>query len=145
MPPRAPIRLLHALFPFWGLLWLTVALTASGLWLHEQDRWAGLSWGAVEMAHVAVGLVGAAVLLGYLAHHLVRHWGDLRDAARLLGILLAVDLLAASGTGLWLEIVTDTPPPGFVIPLHFWSTAPILPLLVLHTLQYVRRWLGSRA
>lgn len=145
MAGRAPIRLLHVLFPFWGLLWLTLALTGSGLWLHWREPWSGLGWGGVEMAHVAVGLVAAAVLLGYLVHHLVRHWGNFTELQRMLGVLLSLDLVAVMGTGLWLEVLTDTPVPGWVIPLHFWTTLPILPLLILHTLQYVRRWMASRA
>jgi hypothetical protein len=92
-----------------------------------------------------VGLLAAAVLLGYLVHHLVRHWGNFTELQRMLGVLLSLDLVAVMGTGLWLEVLTDTPVPGWVIPLHFWTTLPILPLLILHTLQYVRRWMASRA
>ncbi len=141
----APIRLLHALFPFWGLFWLTLALTGSGLWLHWREPWSGLGWGGVEMLHVLLGLVASVGLLGYLVHHLVRHWGDFTEFQRVLGLVLAVDLLLVTLTGLWLELMMSGPPPEWVIPVHFWTTFPILPLIVLHTAQYVRRWMASRA
>ncbi len=138
------VRLLRFLFPFWGLFWLTLFATASGLWVHWYPRWRDLGWGLVEMLHVFFGWIGLAILAGYLVHHLIRHWGDFTELVRAIGLIVAGLLGAAALSGVVLVLNIDGGPPGFVRSVHFWSTFPIFPLLLWHTWGYLRRWLRAQ-
>jgi hypothetical protein len=145
MRTKATVELLRRLFPFSLLLLATCAVGGSGLVLREIERYSSLSWGALEMLHVGGGLILTALLLGYLGHHLHKHWGSLSDRRRLLGLAITLDLTVALATGLAFEFPASGPPPEWVAEVHYFSTFPILPLILWHSAAALKRWLSGNS
>ena len=143
VPPRF-LRILRAVFPFWALFWGLVVATATGLWIHWYPRWQDLAWGLTEMVHVFLGWPALALWLGYNVHHLRRKWGDFRAPARILGLILTTSAGVAFITGVWLVQRSEGGPPAFVRTLHFWTTFPIFPVMLLHTWKPMGRWLRAQ-
>ncbi len=138
------VRILRALFPFWWLFWGLAIATGTGLWIHWYPRWQGMAWGVTEMVHVFLGWPALALYLGYNVHHLMRHWGDFREKARVLGVLLTGSALVAFASGVWLVLPSEGGPPGGVKGAHFWSTFPIFPLVLWHTWRVMTGWLRAQ-
>jgi hypothetical protein len=97
------------------------------------------------MLHVGGGLILTVLLLGYLAHHLHNHWGNLSDRGRILGLAVTLDLAVALTTGLAFEVPASAPPPPWMLELHYLSTFPILPLILWHSAAALSRWLSGDA
>jgi hypothetical protein len=142
--PLRLLRLLLAVFPFWGVFWGMAIATGTGLWIHSYPRWQGLAWGLTEMVHVFLGWPALALWAGYNVHHLTRHWGNFAATSRILGLIVTTSAGIAFLTGVWLVIRTEGGPPGFVRPLHYWTTFPIFPVLLIHTWKPMGRWLKAQ-
>ncbi len=143
VPPRL-LRVLLALAPFWWLFWGLAVATGTGLWLHWYPRWQDLGWGLTEMVHVFLGWPALALWVLYNVHHLSRHWGDFRALKRMLGLTLTTSAGLAFLTGVWLVQRSEGGPPAFVRTVHFWTTFPIFPVMLVHTWKPMIRWFKAQ-
>ncbi len=138
------LRLLRAVFRFWWLFWGIAIASGTGLWLHWYPRWQDLGWGMTEMVHVFLGWPALALWAGYNVHHLTRHWGNFRAMSRILGLIVTTSAGIAFLTGVWLVIRSEGGPPAYVRTLHFWTTFPIFPVLLVHTWKPMGRWFKAQ-
>ncbi len=136
------LKVLKVLFPVWLLLVVVALLTATGGWLRWTPRFGGLSWGLTELAHVWVGWVSLAVVVGYLAPHFATCRDLPAPAHRLLGLATAAAAVIVLGTGVVLGVGVVGGPPGWIRPLHFWGTWALLALMLAHL---PAGWLSARA
>ncbi len=139
-PAKIAFQVLRWLFPFRWIFVAIVALTGTGLALHEMERFEGLAWGLTELSHVWIGWAGLLLWTGYLIHHVVVRWGAWTSVQRWLGFLLAVVSVLLLVTGTLLGIGMSGGPPAWALPVHWYATWVLVGLLVAHTFVVWKRW-----
>ena len=139
-PMKWTLRLLLWLFPLRWLLLALLALTATGTALHRMERFAGLTWGLTELAHVWIGWASTLLWTGYVTHHVAKRWGPWGTRQRILGLLLTAASLALLVTGALLGLGLRGGPPDWALPLHWWGTWAMAGLLIWHASVAWMRW-----